>query len=299
MQIESRTDWLKWRKQGIGGSDMPIVLGLSPWSTPLKLYEEKLSEEIKENSNYQTELGNEAETKIRSLFELMHGKEFPPALCVMEEHSFLRTSLDGRSECKTEIIEIKLSGKDDYESAKVGKVPDKYYPQVQHNLMVSGAEICYFMSYPFSEYESKRHGPLVWENLAVVQVGADKNYQSMLIREGIKFWDHILKKKPPIPTDKDYKPLVGLSKEAKKWLSNKEKIEKLESEQDELKKIITQAAERQGHSRFICAGIRIRQESRAGSINYKSIPVLKGMDLEAYRGDGSVFWKMEPIAKKE
>ncbi len=32
---------LEARKQGIGGSDAPVVAGLSPWKSPLTLYYEK------------------------------------------------------------------------------------------------------------------------------------------------------------------------------------------------------------------------------------------------------------------
>lgn len=293
--IQSREDWLRWRKNGLGGSDMPIVLGLSPWSTPLKLYEEKLNPEVNEISNYQSYLGNEAEPKIRALLELVKGKSFSPALCQMADFKYMLSSLDGRSEDKKEIIELKLSGKEDWETTKSGKVPDKYFPQCQHNMLVSGADTCIFASYLFSAYEKNRRGPMSIEFLAQIEVKADKEYQSMLLREGTRFWDHVMSKKPPLPSDKDYKALVGLSKEAKKWLSNREKIEKLEEEQEVLRKQLLEAAERQGHSRFLCAGIRMSQVSRVGNVQYAKIPELKGVDLDKYRAAGSVYWKMEPV----
>lgn len=37
----SRTEWLKERTKGIGGSDVATVLGLNPYKTPLELWEEK------------------------------------------------------------------------------------------------------------------------------------------------------------------------------------------------------------------------------------------------------------------
>lgn len=36
-----RAAWLKERKNGIGGSDVAAALGISPWKTPLQLFEEK------------------------------------------------------------------------------------------------------------------------------------------------------------------------------------------------------------------------------------------------------------------
>jgi putative phage-type endonuclease len=39
---ERRATWLKERRQGIGASDVAIILGLSPWKSPLALFTEKL-----------------------------------------------------------------------------------------------------------------------------------------------------------------------------------------------------------------------------------------------------------------
>jgi putative phage-type endonuclease len=42
--LTSRDDWLKWRRQGIGSSDIPPLLGLSKYRTPLQVYMEKRGE---------------------------------------------------------------------------------------------------------------------------------------------------------------------------------------------------------------------------------------------------------------
>ena len=39
--MNAHADWLKARKQGLGGSDIAAVLGLSPWRTPLDVYLDK------------------------------------------------------------------------------------------------------------------------------------------------------------------------------------------------------------------------------------------------------------------
>ena len=44
MTTAERTEWLEWRRGGIGSSDVPAILGLSPWSSPLKVYMEKRGE---------------------------------------------------------------------------------------------------------------------------------------------------------------------------------------------------------------------------------------------------------------
>ena len=39
----SREEFLARRKQGIGGSDIAAVCGLSPWRSPLDVYYDKLN----------------------------------------------------------------------------------------------------------------------------------------------------------------------------------------------------------------------------------------------------------------
>ena len=34
-------EWFEWRKTGITASDMPIIMGVSPYKTPWQLWAEK------------------------------------------------------------------------------------------------------------------------------------------------------------------------------------------------------------------------------------------------------------------
>lgn len=42
---QSQSEWLAARRNGIGASDMPVILGLSPWKSALQLYWEKIGME--------------------------------------------------------------------------------------------------------------------------------------------------------------------------------------------------------------------------------------------------------------
>lgn len=299
-EITSRADWLAWRKKGVGSSDASMVMGVSPWGTIIDLYEQKISDSIEEDdsNNYVKQLGNEAEPKIRSLFSLLQADNYEVALLEMDGFPLL-ASLDGRSSVdKSKIIEIKLSGKEDYEGAQKGKVPEKYWPQVQHALMVSGAQLCYFLSYSYSAYKESK--AVTADNLAIVEVKPDKEYQSELMQKELQFWqENVLKKKPPIPTEKDYKTLKGVKPLITSWKKIKTQIDSLEAQLEGLRASIIEKAEKQKHGRFVCDGVRIRQESRVGNVNYKNIPELKGVDLEKYRGKGSTSWKFELLDDKE
>ena len=52
MEIEQNTEeWFKYRNSGIGASEAPIILGLSPYKTRIELYEQKINPVIEGNKS--------------------------------------------------------------------------------------------------------------------------------------------------------------------------------------------------------------------------------------------------------
>lgn len=69
MNAPERIEWLARRRSGIGGSDIAALLGLSPWSTPLDVYESKVSDQ------HANDGGNEA-MRWGTLLEDVVAREF-------------------------------------------------------------------------------------------------------------------------------------------------------------------------------------------------------------------------------
>lgn len=64
MRIETfpdRASWLAARRLGIGGSDVPAILGISPWKTPLQVWAEKLCLADEDESSYTLRRGSHME----------------------------------------------------------------------------------------------------------------------------------------------------------------------------------------------------------------------------------------------
>lgn len=291
----NRTEWLTWRKAGIGSSDASIIMGVSPWKTELELFNEKISNDIKEESSYIMDRGNEFEPKVRAMFELMHGRQYAPALCVSEECPFLRASLDGRNVETNTIIEIKLSGRADWDLAKNDKVPDKYMPQVQHQLMVSGATHCYFVSYLYTKGDSGVSA----EKMAVVTVHPDMTYISKLLEKEIKFWECVTNKSPPTIGSGDFKEVSDLKKLAASWKRANKKLDTISEEIETLRMQIVAAAEKENHPKISCGDMKIQlTKGRAGSVDYQKIvntylPNLTKQQVEEYRkATGTPSWKI-------
>lgn len=43
--MDDRDEWLEWRRQGLGGSDIPIILGLTSWGSPGEVWASKVDPE--------------------------------------------------------------------------------------------------------------------------------------------------------------------------------------------------------------------------------------------------------------
>jgi len=139
--------WRDLRKKGIGASEAAAVLGLCPYNTPMTVFMDKTGRAQAFEGNFATEKGQELEQKARSLFELLNMETFAPKLGVHPKYDFLRASFDGVSDDGKSILEIKCPSLETLSLAKEGKLPDHYMIQVQQQLLVSGAEKCFFFVY--------------------------------------------------------------------------------------------------------------------------------------------------------
>lgn len=93
----SRTDWLKHRRSGIGGSDAAAIAGLSRWGNPLSVYLDKISvgEPSEEESRF-LEWGNRLEPLIADTFAEKTGLKVRPSNFMWQhhEHKFLLANID-------------------------------------------------------------------------------------------------------------------------------------------------------------------------------------------------------------
>ena len=63
-----RTEWLARRRQGIGGSDVAAILGLSPWKTALDVYNDKTGAEKPEAETENMRIGTALEQFVADRF---------------------------------------------------------------------------------------------------------------------------------------------------------------------------------------------------------------------------------------
>ena len=105
-----KTEWLRYRKQGIGGSDAGAVCGLNPYRTAMQVYQDKITEETEEIDNEAMRQGREFEDYVAKRFMEATGKKVRRANAMFydEKHPFMLADVDrmvvGENaglECKT------------------------------------------------------------------------------------------------------------------------------------------------------------------------------------------------------
>lgn len=139
----SRTEWLKYRTRGIGGSDVSIIAGINPFKSTHHLWLEKTGQiEPEETDSEYAHFGTLLEPIVRKEFTERTGIKVRQKhmLLQSEEHPFMFADLDGviNENGEMAIFEAKTASAYKQEVWEDG-VPAPYILQVQHYMAVTGA----------------------------------------------------------------------------------------------------------------------------------------------------------------
>lgn len=197
---EENKDWHEWRSHGIGSSEIAAILGVSPYTTELELYEQKTGLRVSNVDNPAVYHGQKFEPKARAYFELTHDRDYPPKNFQSLEYPFMRASLDGWNAEHREVLEIKCPGKATMELASAGMIPLHYQAQVQWQLFVANAVKGIFFAFdPLSERGHE------------IEMFPDVPFIENMIEKAKAFWMRVQRREPPPVSDRDW---VALPDEA-------------------------------------------------------------------------------------
>jgi len=275
MNIEQNTpQWLEFRKNKIGASDANIIMKVSPFKTPYQLWQEKLDLVPSPEETFTQTEGKRKEPIAKAVLESK--LDMPPFSKVKlhSQRSWMMASLDAMSFDECVIAEIKCPGKDDHLIALSGQVPEKYYPQLQHQIEVCGVDTAYYFSF--------REGEEV-----LLHVRRDEKYIKELLKQEEKFMECLQNFEAPELTERDF-----VERQDPKWiqLTNRLKeIRILQEEEEEIKKQLISLSEGKNS---MGNGIRLTKCLRKGTVDYTKIPEIQGVDLEKYRKKAVSFWRI-------
>ena len=205
--FRNEQEWLNGRMNGIGGSDASAVIGMNPYKTNIELFEEKTGRRIPEDISEKPYViyGKKAEEHIRELFKLdypeYHVEHHEYRILQSIRYPFMQASLDGELEDvdgRKGILEIKTTNilqSMQYEKWK-DRIPDNYYIQVLHYLLVIGYQFVVLRANLRSDWGQDKRTTVkhYFIERSEVQDGLD-----MLIQEEIKFWKYVESgRKPPL-----------------------------------------------------------------------------------------------------
>lgn len=175
---QSSEAWLAWRREGIGASDAPVIMGLSPWQREDELLLLKTGQKAERPANDAMERGKRLEPVARQAYVERTGIVVDPVCVQSRAHAWMRASLDGLSLDGNHVVEIKCPGEKDHSLAAAGTVPGKYFPQLQHILAVTGLAEIYYWSF--------RYGHTV-----LLKVDRDESFIAELLEKEVAFWARV------------------------------------------------------------------------------------------------------------
>ena len=140
----SRADWLALRRGGIGASDAPAVVGVSPFTSTYALWAEKTSDHWPEEDSAAMEWGRRSEDMIAQKFAEETGMRLhrPSVMYVHPERDWMRASpdrlhMDSRGHQVLGNVQIKTGS--NYAHEWDGDTPPEHViVQVQHEMEVVG-----------------------------------------------------------------------------------------------------------------------------------------------------------------
>jgi putative phage-type endonuclease len=288
ISLEQNTDaWLDFRKGKIGASDIPIILGISPYSTPYELWRKKMGFADDEKETSSQRRGKALEPEILDSINKEGFYDFMPEV---KQHAFFDwaiASLDGYDEKSRVVLEIKCTSKKNHQMVKLGNCPDIYYPQIQWQLFVADSQFCVLAHYFDGE-------------IVKATIRRDDVYiESKLFPAAMEFYRCMTDFIAPEMLEKDYVQITDPDFEslASEWKEIKEQKEMIEAREKMLRKQILDYSD-DGNCRGY--GLVLRKKKRQGSVAWeqlwKEVCEKYGCDdfnPENYRKSESVFWEIK------
>lgn len=203
----TKLEWLEERKKGIGGSDASAILGRNPYKTNIILWKEKTGRKEAEDISDKeyVKYGTEAEEHLRELFKLDYPqyevKHNLNAMIWDKEYPFLFATLDGelidKETGELGILEIKTTNilQSMQKEKWNDKIPDNYYIQILHYLMVTNYSFVVLKAQLKYNYNGEIR--LNTKHYFINRKDVEEDIKYLRKRE-IEFWqEYVLKDKEP------------------------------------------------------------------------------------------------------
>lgn len=171
----TNTEWLALRKTGIGGSDAGAVCGLNPYSSPMKVFHDKTSEEIRELDSEAVRQGHDLEDYVAQRFMEATGLKVRRSNYMYRstEHPFMIADVDRLIVGEDAGLECKTASAYNADKWKGGDIPLHYIMQCYHYMAVTGKRSWYIAAVILGQ--SFVYRKLVWNDELIAKLIAIEN----------------------------------------------------------------------------------------------------------------------------
>lgn len=199
LTFDNREEWLKARRNCIGGSDASAILGMNPYKSNVDLWMEKTGRRDPEDISDKpyVKYGNDAEPLLRDLFALDHPQYqvgyAENNMITNSRYPWAHASLDGwltDQDGRKGILEIKTTNilqsmqKEKWDH----QIPDNYYIQVLWYMGVVEADFAILKAQLKYEYSGEIVMVTKHYKLEAEDVREDIVY---LMEKGMEFFDYV------------------------------------------------------------------------------------------------------------
>jgi putative phage-type endonuclease len=289
INLEQNTEqWMDHRRAHANASSAAIIMGCHPfkpdtWDSLLDFYRGK---GIPFQENPATRHGHAWEDRALAVAQKTFSEIYSPIVMTeMVDGIPFSASLDGQSHSfddeETHNLEIKCPMQQKksktWKLTESGEVPENYFWQMQQQMLCSGATTTKLFVYA-SDHD---------EHVTLEVARCDKSIAELieqwklfwaLLKSGAMKGDGVLER-----DDAEFKDAADVWKSANAIYTN------AKAELDRAREDLITLAEAQDSEGF---GVKVIKVERAGSVQYKKIPVLDGIDLESFRSKGSISYRI-------
>lgn len=204
--LKDRDEWLQNRYKGIGGSEASAIVGMNPYMNNIDLWNIKTGQVVPEDISDKPYVlyGTKAEEHLRALFALdfpQYDVEYVDNNSYFnDKYPYALASLDGvlieKETGRKGILEIKTTNilqsmqKEKWKE----RIPDNYYIQVLHYLLVTEFEFVVLVAQLKSEFNGDIYKQTKHYKIERADVEDDIQY---LANEEKKFWKLVQERKMP------------------------------------------------------------------------------------------------------
>ena len=130
----TQEQWLHLRKTGIGGLDAGAICGLNPYSSAMKVFQDKISTKIEEVSNESTRIGHDLEDYVAKRFMEATGLKVRKSnyMYRSKKYPFMIADLDRVVVGEDAGLECKTASAYSADKWKEGQIPLHYVMQCYH-----------------------------------------------------------------------------------------------------------------------------------------------------------------------